>query len=125
MERPSKQHHSRLGMKNREKKQVLKGWVVWDRPQDWYVTYLSAGTRHTSVASLYLRWSFREDCGVPGQFLASLMGYQITLYQQIKWARDCSLALRPVGTTQLMSIWLNSLTLQNRVAVSGSCLGQS
>ena len=79
MERPSKQHHSRPGIKDREKKQVLMGWVVWDRPQDWYAMYLSAGTQHTSIASLYLWWSFREDYGVPGQFLASLMGYQIIM----------------------------------------------
>lgn len=43
VEKSSKQHYSRFGIKNGEKKQMQKGWVVQDGAQDWYVTYLSAG----------------------------------------------------------------------------------
>lgn len=43
VEKSSKQHYSSFGIKNGEKKHVLKGWVVQDGAQGWYVTYLSAG----------------------------------------------------------------------------------
>lgn len=52
-------------------------------PQCWHSPYLHSITVSPVV--------IQRGLWVPGQFLVSLMSYQIMLYQQMKWARDCSL----------------------------------